>query len=76
MIKQVQSQLKQTQVTPLGVMDQAAPFVPQCAYPQIDDPDVRQTSRDQQAGQALWIGQMAFVEVKATTLLICSIVVF
>ena len=70
MLKQAQTQLKEAQIAPLGAMNQFAPLVSPSQHAQIDNPDVRQTRRNHQAGQTWRVAQMALVQMKPPTLLV------
>jgi hypothetical protein len=68
--EQVQAQLKETQITAVSAMDDLDPAISGSDCAQVDDPDVGQASRDHQAGQALGVRDMAFVQVEASALLV------
>ena len=51
-------------------MNEALPLLPFGDNSQPDDPDVGQTSGDHQAGQALRVSQVTFMQMKASTFLV------
>ena len=51
-------------------MDHIDPVFAQRLQTQMDDPHVRQTSRDHQRAEPFGIGQMALVQIKSATFLI------
>ena len=51
-------------------MNYLEPIISNGEDAQIDDPQIGQTSGNHQDAQALWIRQMAFVEIKPTAFLV------
>ena len=70
MIEQTQAELKEAQVTTVSAMNDLDPIISFSNHTQIDDPDVGQTSSDQQASQTLWIGDVTFMQVEPSALLV------
>jgi hypothetical protein len=70
MFQQIETQLKQTQITPVGAMGDSYPAVSFGYDTQINDPNVSQTSGYQQAGNPLWVKDMALLQMEATTFLV------
>ena len=70
MFEQRQSQSKETQVTTVGAMDDFHPVIPFGDDSQVDEPNVCQTGRDHQPSQALWVRDVAFVQVEPSALLV------
>ena len=70
MFQQVQAKLEEAQITAVRAMDNLDPAIPLGDHTQVDDPDVGQASRDHQPGQALWIRDVALVQVESSALLI------
>lgn len=70
MLDQVQAELEETQVTPIGSMNGLDPAMLLGYHAQIDDPDVGQAGCDHQAGQTRRVRDVAFVQVEASALLV------
>jgi len=70
MIEQKQAKLEETQVATVRAVNNLDPVVPLGNHAQIDDPDISQASRNQQAGQARRIRDMTFVQIEAAALLV------
>jgi hypothetical protein len=51
-------------------MDDSNPLVSFGYHAQINDPNVSQTSSNQQTGHTGWVGDMAFVQMEAPTFLV------
>jgi hypothetical protein len=70
MFQQIETQLKQTQITPIRPMDDRYPFVPFGDYAQIDDPNVSQTSSYHQTGYTLWVRDMTLMPIEPPAFLV------
>src|SRR6266511_1650559 len=68
--QEAQPQLKQTEITAVGALQDRYPVILLGDAAQIHDPQIGQTGRQQQAEHARRLGQMAFVDLKAATFLV------
>src|SRR4249919_4302020 len=70
MLEQVQTKLEETEIAAVSAMNEFVPAIGHAEYAQVDHPNVGETSGDQQACEALWVADMALVELKAATFLV------
>src|SRR5690242_8619451 len=68
--QQTQSQTEQAQVTAILTMEQLHPVLLCRTDPQIDEPEIGETRRDQQARQSLRVAEMAFMDVEPAAFLV------
>jgi hypothetical protein len=70
MLQQIETQLKQTQITAVGAMDDGHPLVSFGYHIQVNHPNVSQTSGYQQTGHSLWVRNVALLQMEAATFLV------
>src|SRR5437762_720479 len=68
--QQPQSEAKEAQIAAILPMQLAHPIIACGTDAEIDDPEIGQTRRDQQAAQALRVAEMAFMNLEPATFLI------
>lgn len=69
-LQELEAQLKETEITAVSTMQDRQETACVHLRAQVDDPDVGQASGNQQARQALWVSEMAFMELEAAAFLV------